>query len=161
MAEWGVDACYSCTQKCIGAPSGLAPVAFAPAALERRVPCRSFYFDLGLLEAYWRDRKYHHTISASLVYALHEALTAGGTMPAVLNAANEAAVQAFLDEKIGFMDIPRVIKGTMEAHKPAAPKSVDDVMQADRWARSRAAKLIKANPTFFSGEKKVAKKSQL
>lgn len=76
MAEWGVDACYSCTQKCIGAPSGLAPVAFAPAALERRVPCRSFYFDLGLLEAYWRDRKYHHTISASLVYALHEALTA-------------------------------------------------------------------------------------
>jgi alanine-glyoxylate transaminase/serine-glyoxylate transaminase/serine-pyruvate transaminase len=76
MARWGVDACYSCTQKCIGAPPGLAPVAFAPSALERRVACRSFYFDLGLLEEYWRNRKYHHTISASLVYALHEALVA-------------------------------------------------------------------------------------
>jgi alanine-glyoxylate transaminase/serine-glyoxylate transaminase/serine-pyruvate transaminase len=76
MAKWGVDACYSCTQKCIGAPSGLAPVAFAPSALERRVRCRSFYFDLALLEEYWRNRKYHHTISASLVYALHEALAA-------------------------------------------------------------------------------------
>ena len=48
MAKWDVDACYSCSQKCIGAPPGLAPVAFAPSALERRVPCRSFYFDLGL-----------------------------------------------------------------------------------------------------------------
>jgi alanine-glyoxylate transaminase / serine-glyoxylate transaminase / serine-pyruvate transaminase len=76
MAKWGVDACYSCTQKCIGAPSGLAPVAFAPSALERRVPCRSFYLDLRLLEEYWLNRKYHHTISASLVYALHEALVA-------------------------------------------------------------------------------------
>ena len=76
MEAWGIDACYSCSQKCIGAPSGLAPVAFAPAALARRVPCRSFYFDLSLLEAYWLNRKYHHTISASLVYALHEALAA-------------------------------------------------------------------------------------
>jgi alanine-glyoxylate transaminase/serine-glyoxylate transaminase/serine-pyruvate transaminase len=76
MEAWGIDAAYSCTQKCIGAPSGLAPVAFAPSALARRVTCRSFYLDLGLLEDYWVRRKYHHTISASLVYALHEALTA-------------------------------------------------------------------------------------
>ncbi|MBE3134544.1 MAG: alanine--glyoxylate aminotransferase family protein [Acidobacteria bacterium] len=76
LAAWGVDACYSCTQKCIGAPSGLAPVAFAPAALARRVKARSFYFDLALLEDYWIRRKYHHTISASLVYALYEALLA-------------------------------------------------------------------------------------
>ena len=76
MERWGIDAAYSCTQKCIGAPSGLAPVAFAPSALARRVKCRSFYLDLGLLEDYWVRRKYHHTISASLVYALHEALAA-------------------------------------------------------------------------------------
>jgi alanine-glyoxylate transaminase/serine-glyoxylate transaminase/serine-pyruvate transaminase len=76
MDAWGIDAAYSCTQKCVGAPSGLAPVAFAPPALARRVTCRSFYLDLGLLEDYWVRRKYHHTISASLVYALHEALTA-------------------------------------------------------------------------------------
>ena len=76
MAAWGVDACYSGTQKCIGAPSGLAPIAFAPAALEKRVACRSFYLDLGLLEDYWVKRKYHHTMSASLIYALDEALAA-------------------------------------------------------------------------------------
>ncbi len=76
MATWGIDAAYSCTQKCIGAPSGLAPVAFAPSALARRVPSRSFYFDLGLLEDYWVRRKYHHTMSSTLIYALREALLA-------------------------------------------------------------------------------------
>ena len=76
MAAWGIDACYSGTQKCIGAPSGLAPVAFAPSALARRVKCRSFYLDLSLLEDYWVRRKYHHTMSASLVYAFDEALAA-------------------------------------------------------------------------------------
>lgn len=76
MEKWSLDAVYSCTQKCVGAPSGLAPVAFAPSALDRRVKCRSFYLDLALLEDYWVRRKYHHTISASLVYALHEALVA-------------------------------------------------------------------------------------
>jgi alanine-glyoxylate transaminase/serine-glyoxylate transaminase/serine-pyruvate transaminase len=75
---WGIDACYSCSQKCVGAPSGLSPIAFTPAALARRVHCRSFYLDLALLEDYWVARKYHHTISASLVYALREALLAIG-----------------------------------------------------------------------------------
>lgn len=74
MAAWGVDVCYSCSQKGLGAPSGLSPIAFAPSALARRVACRSFYLDLSLLSAYWLDRKYHHTISAPLVYALHTAL---------------------------------------------------------------------------------------
>lgn len=74
VGGWGIDACYSCTQKCLGGPSGLAPVVFGPRALERRVKCRSFYFDLGLLEDYWLRRKYHHTMSSTLVYALDEAL---------------------------------------------------------------------------------------
>jgi alanine-glyoxylate transaminase/serine-glyoxylate transaminase/serine-pyruvate transaminase len=74
MATWGIDACYSCAQKCIGAPSGMAPVAFSPAALARRVKNPVFYFDLSLLEDYWLRRKYHHTICASLIYALREAL---------------------------------------------------------------------------------------
>jgi alanine-glyoxylate transaminase/serine-glyoxylate transaminase/serine-pyruvate transaminase len=74
MSAWGFDACYSCTQKCLGAPSGLAPVVFGPRALERRVKCRSFYFDLHLLEDYWLRTKYHHTMSSTLVYALDEAL---------------------------------------------------------------------------------------
>jgi alanine-glyoxylate transaminase/serine-glyoxylate transaminase/serine-pyruvate transaminase len=76
VGEWGIDVCYSCTQKCLGAPSGLAPIVFAPRALERRVDCRSFYFDLRLLEDYWLRRKYHHTMSSALLCALDEALAA-------------------------------------------------------------------------------------
>jgi len=75
LAAWGIDACYSCSQKCLSAPSGLAPVVFGPGALERRVRCRSFYFDLQLLEDYWVRRKYHHTMSSALACALAEALT--------------------------------------------------------------------------------------
>ena len=88
-AAWDADAIYSCSQKGLGAPSGLAPVTFASAVISGlkaeisglkagatdRSP-RSFYFDLGLLHDYWIDRKYHHTISAPLIYALQEALTA-------------------------------------------------------------------------------------
>jgi alanine-glyoxylate transaminase / serine-glyoxylate transaminase / serine-pyruvate transaminase len=74
VSAWDIDACYSCTQKCLGAPSGLAPVVFGPRALEKRVACRSFYFDLQLLQDYWLNRRYHHTMSSTLVYALHEAL---------------------------------------------------------------------------------------
>ena len=62
-------------QKGLGAPSGMAPICFSKRAKER-AKSRSFYFDLGLLEAYWSGRKYHHTISAPLVYAVREALVA-------------------------------------------------------------------------------------
>jgi alanine-glyoxylate transaminase/serine-glyoxylate transaminase/serine-pyruvate transaminase len=75
VGAWDIDAAYSCTQKCLGGPSGLAPVVFGPRALEKRVKCRSFYFDLSLLEDYWLRRKYHHTMSSTLVYALYEALS--------------------------------------------------------------------------------------
>jgi len=74
VGAWGIDACYSCTQKCLGGPSGLAPIVFGPRALEQRVKGRSFYFDLSLLEDYWLRRKYHHTMSSALVCALYESL---------------------------------------------------------------------------------------
>jgi alanine-glyoxylate transaminase/serine-glyoxylate transaminase/serine-pyruvate transaminase len=76
VGAWDLDVVYSCSQKGLGAPSGVAPIVFTPPALERRVPSRSFYFDLGLLEDYWIRRKYHHTMCASLIYALREALSA-------------------------------------------------------------------------------------
>ena len=62
---------------------------------------------------------------------------AGGTMPAVLNAANEEAVAQFLEEKIHFLDIPKMIEGACEQHKPdlAANPCLDDVLAVDRWAR--------------------------
>jgi alanine-glyoxylate transaminase/serine-glyoxylate transaminase/serine-pyruvate transaminase len=74
LAGWGVDVAYSCSQKCIGAPSGVAPVAVSGEARARLVKCRSFYLDLRLLEDYWVGRKYHHTMCTSLIYALREAL---------------------------------------------------------------------------------------
>ena len=73
MAAWDADAVYSCSQKGLGAPSGLAPLSVSPRA-RRRHAARSFYLDLDLIEQFWVGRKYHHTISAPLVYALHEAL---------------------------------------------------------------------------------------
>jgi alanine-glyoxylate transaminase/serine-glyoxylate transaminase/serine-pyruvate transaminase len=75
-ARWGLDAVYSCSQKCIGAPSGMSPVLWTSAAAARKVTSRSFYFDLGLIEDYWVRRKYHHTLSSTLMYALGEALVA-------------------------------------------------------------------------------------
>jgi alanine-glyoxylate transaminase/serine-glyoxylate transaminase/serine-pyruvate transaminase len=74
VAAWELDVVYSCSQKGLGAPSGVAPIVFAPTALAGKVPCRSFAFDLSLLEDYWVRRKYHHTMCASLIYALREAL---------------------------------------------------------------------------------------
>jgi alanine-glyoxylate transaminase/serine-glyoxylate transaminase/serine-pyruvate transaminase len=74
LAGWGIDVSYSCAQKCIGAPSGIAPIAVSGPARQRMVTCRSFYLDLKLLEDYWVSRKYHHTMCTSLVYALREAL---------------------------------------------------------------------------------------
>jgi alanine-glyoxylate transaminase/serine-glyoxylate transaminase/serine-pyruvate transaminase len=74
VAGWGLDVVYSCSQKCLGAPPGMSPIVFTPRALEKKVQCRSFYLDVALLEDYWVRRKYHHTMSASLIYALREAL---------------------------------------------------------------------------------------
>jgi alanine-glyoxylate transaminase/serine-glyoxylate transaminase/serine-pyruvate transaminase len=76
VGGWGLDAVYSCTQKGIGAPSGMAPIAWTPAAQAKKVACRSFYLDLALLEDYWVRRKYHHTLSSTMLFALREALAA-------------------------------------------------------------------------------------
>ena len=66
----------------------------------------------------------------------YRALRAGGTMPAVLNAANEVAVAAFLDEKIKFGEIPRLIQSACDAHEVIAASGLDKVLNADRWARN-------------------------
>lgn len=130
-AAWGVDICYSCTQKGLGAPSGLAPIMFSPRALERRVTARSFYFDLALLEDYWVRRKYHHTISAPLVYALREALVAveeeGMPARAERHRRNHLALAAGLEsrglsllppapERLWTLNAVRVPEGVDEAH---------------------------------------------
>ncbi len=71
------------------------------------------------------------------------ACKAGGTMPAVLNAANEVAVAAFLKEEIGFMDISRVIQETLDKHRVTLNPALPDILAADRWARTRAEEAVR------------------
>lgn len=78
--RWGIDVCYSATQKCLSCPPGLAPLTLSGRALSvvnnRRSPCQSWYFDLSLIADYWTEhnRAYHHTAPISMLYALREAL---------------------------------------------------------------------------------------
>lgn len=97
---WGLDVCYSCSQKGLGAPSGLAPIAFN-AATRAVAASRSFYLDLPLLEGYWIKRGYHHTISTPLVYALHEALRVIDEETMTARSARHAAVHAEFVAAIG------------------------------------------------------------
>ena len=77
---WGIDACYSGTQKCLSCPPGLAPLTLSPRALEvvkgRKTKVQSWYLDLSMIADYWAEgkRAYHHTAPISMVYALREAL---------------------------------------------------------------------------------------
>jgi 1-deoxy-D-xylulose-5-phosphate reductoisomerase len=68
----------------------------------------------------------------------YRALRAGGTMPAVLNAANEVAVERFLAEDIGYRDVPAVVAAVMDAHAAAPAADLATLLAADRWARERA-----------------------
>jgi 1-deoxy-D-xylulose-5-phosphate reductoisomerase len=71
------------------------------------------------------------------------ALAAGGARPAVLNAANEMAVDAFLDRRIAFLDIAAIVEQTMDRYDPAAPGAIEDVIAIDREARHKAAEAMK------------------
>ncbi|MDT0631535.1 alanine--glyoxylate aminotransferase family protein [Rubrivirga sp. S365] len=80
--DWGLDAVYSGTQKCLAAPPGLSPVTFSDRALERmdarETPVQSWFLDVSLVARYWNadgaKRAYHHTAPVNMIYALHEAL---------------------------------------------------------------------------------------
>ena len=74
----------------------------------------------------------------------YRALRTGGTLPVVLNAANEVAVEAFLDGQLGFTAIPRVIEKTMNAHNVERVSTIDTVRQVDRWAREQALDVVRA-----------------
>lgn len=79
--EWGIDAVYAGTQKCLSCPPGLSPVSFGERAMERiaarRTPVQSWFMDLNLVRGYWNGagkRTYHHTAPVNALYGLHEAL---------------------------------------------------------------------------------------
>ncbi|MGK0480748.1 MAG: alanine-glyoxylate transaminase/serine-glyoxylate transaminase/serine-pyruvate transaminase [Planctomycetota bacterium] len=77
--EWGVDAAYSGTQKCLSCPPGLSPVTFSARAVEKMTArthkVQSWYLDLSLIQGYWgEERSYHHTAPINMLYAMHESL---------------------------------------------------------------------------------------
>ena len=79
--DWGVDAVYSGTQKCLSCPPGISPVSFSEKALDfvraRKTPVQSWFLDLSLVMGYWgsgAQRAYHHTAPVNAIYGLHEAL---------------------------------------------------------------------------------------
>lgn len=80
LDEWGVDALYSGTQKCLSCPPGLAPISFSEKAVEairsRSAPISSWYFDMSMIMNYWAGAKrvYHHTAPINMIYALYRAV---------------------------------------------------------------------------------------
>jgi 1-deoxy-D-xylulose-5-phosphate reductoisomerase len=63
-------------------------------------------------------------------------------MPAVLNAANEVAVAAFLQGQLGFLKIPHLIRETMEGHRPKPQNSLEDILRAHAWAQEEAQQIM-------------------
>ena len=76
--DWGVDVCYSGTQKCLACPPGLSPITFSERAVSvlesRTMPIQSFYLDMTQLRSYFTMRAYHHTAPITMIYGLREGL---------------------------------------------------------------------------------------
>ncbi len=123
----------------MGVPDMRIPIAYALAWPER-IPQPGSLLDLtraGALEFFEPDRERFPGLD--LAYA---AGRAGGTAPAVLNGANEIAVEAFLQGRIRFTDMAATIKEVLSRHERDEVRSVEDVLRADRWARETAQSII-------------------
>ena len=81
----------------------------------------------------------------------YEAARRGDTYPAVLNAANEVAVGAFLARRLGFLDIVGVVKEVLDAHDPTPAHELDAVVEADSWARARAHEIASTRRLTLTG----------
>ncbi len=122
----------------MGIPDMKTPIAYAlsyPGRLALNMPPLDLC-SLGRLTFEEPDRRKFPCLDLA-----YQALSAGGTAPAVLNAANEVAVEAFLDGRIGFLDIPVLIRRTLERHEVLPLTQVDQALRADRWARETARNL--------------------
>ena len=120
-------------------PDMKGPIAYAlsyPRRLDLRFPSLNL-FEAGPLTFQPVDRERFPALALA-----YDALEAGGTMPAVLNAANEVAVGAFLAERLEFREVPRLIQKTMKNHQTLRLNSVEDVLQAHSWAREEALKTL-------------------
>jgi len=92
--------------------------------------------EIGKLNFYKPDFKKFPSLALA-----YEAGRVGGTMPAVLNAANEAAVEMFLNKKISFIQIPQIVEKVMSKHKPEFYPDLNEIIRIDSWARSKAGEI--------------------
>jgi 1-deoxy-D-xylulose-5-phosphate reductoisomerase len=122
----------------LGVPDMRGPIAYALSYPERLndVIAPLDLCKIGTLEFYPPDFDKFRNLKLA-----YRATQAGGTMPAVLNAANEIAVEEFIKGRIGFVDMSHVVEETINAHVPTEPTSVRDVLDADRWGRIKAAEI--------------------
>jgi len=120
-------------------PDMIIPISFAlsfPHHLKTRVPPLELE-KIGTLSFEKPDMKRFRCLDLAL-----KAAEIGGSMPAVLNGANEIAVESFLKGNIGFLDIPDLIEKTMASHKNHPIDSIETVMEVDRWARDMARSIL-------------------
>jgi 1-deoxy-D-xylulose-5-phosphate reductoisomerase len=123
----------------LGMPDMKGPIAYA-LSFPERLPDVSPPLDLAVLGSLTFEEPDLDRFPC-LGYAF-DALRAGGSMPAVLSAANEVAVRYFLEERIGYGDIAPVIRQTMDSHTMTAIRTVEDALKADRWSRQEAEKIV-------------------
>jgi len=122
----------------LGLPDMRVPIAYA-LAWPDRVVCEFPSLDLAAMkDLTFEAPDFQKFPCLKLAF---QALEAGGTIPAVLNAANEVAVQAFLDRQISFKEIPEIILAAMDNHNSKTVNQINDVIEADQWAREETHKL--------------------
>jgi len=123
----------------LGIPDMRVPIAYA-LSFPDRIDCTLASLDLSALSKLTFEPP-DFTRFPCLQLA-HDAMEIGQTMPAVLNGANEIAVQAFLEEQIPYKDISEIIRTAMNNHNTRSITCIEDVLEADRWAREETRKLI-------------------
>ncbi|WP_106639337.1 1-deoxy-D-xylulose-5-phosphate reductoisomerase [Allosphingosinicella vermicomposti] len=124
----------------LGSPDMRIPIAYALGWPERiETPCQR----LNLVEIANLSFEAPDTDRFPALALAREALIAGGAKPAILNAANEIAVAAFLDNRIAFLDIATIVRETMDALDPAPPSDLDGVFEVDKAARGEAARIAR------------------
>jgi len=124
----------------MGIPDMTIPISYAlsyPHHLENSLPPLDLT-KVGPLTFQEPDFKKFKCLSLAL-----EAAKIGGSMPTVLNASNEVAVEAFLKRKISFLDIPRIISNTMSSHHMEGVDTIEGILEVDAWARKKASTLVK------------------
>ena len=123
----------------LGIPDMKGAIAYAisyPERLELKQPIPDFV-NIGALTFQQPDLTKFPCLALAF-----KACETGGTMPAVLNASNEVAVEAFLDKRIPFTNIPELIKNTIEKHSSVKDPTLSDILEADKWARETVEELM-------------------